>query len=561
MEDVAEKPDEKTPEGSGDASATRRSLRRIEFFLLLILFLVPLALLVRFFSLEYIFYSLEALLWMALVAFVVSAVGYLMVRQWHRKLSLDLHRISIGIWKDGLQEIALKIKSRELEDIVPIVSDLIDRMGEKASLWVGSYFVYLRTRHIFALVFVGIGAILGEALFVRQIELSRSHLEEIRNQNSLLRIQFRGTVRNDLLEVLFDEDKEGDPAFPRVIPDFCDASDLPTGPSPAASSRLRGEALRALVDLEKVIADEGTLADEPETTGTAKTALTAKTGLRGVGALLSGTDMVGLSLVRADLRSARLELADVSYAMLAGARLEKAEMACVKLTGVDLRGATLNLAHLPHARMGGSDLTDTHLTGADLRGVDLSAAQGERTRFVGSDLSGATLDQARFPSSVFVRSRLDNVVATGASFDGRSVFTGASMENGQFALASMIEADLRGASLRGSSFWKVNLSKSKLQGSNWQSVNLSGANLVGCRDSDKEGSLSADFSAAILERTLVYGVDLSRATGLEQDQLNRTCGDSETTIAGLDRPDHWHDFPVQMPVGPDPPGCPPDPEP
>ncbi len=493
---------------------------------------------------------------MALGAFVISAVGYLFLRQWYRKLSLDLHRISTGIWKDGLHEVALKIKSRELEDIVPILSDLIDRMGEKASLWIGSYFVYLRTRHVFALIFVGIGAILGEALFVRQIELSRSHLEEIRNQNSLLRIQFRGTARNELLEVLFDEDKVGDRVFPGDIPAFCDASDLPKGPSPAAGSRLRGEALRALVYLETVITSEGALADEPEDRGT------AKTGLRGIGALLSGTDLVDLSLIRADFRSARLELADVSHSILSGARLEKAEMACATLTGTDLSGATLNLAHLAHARMGGADLTDARLRDADMRGVYLSAAHGEKVRFVGADLSNANLDQASFERSVFVRSRLDQATANGSNFDGGSDFSESSLQNAQFPLSSLVGADLRGANLRDSSFWKANLSNSRLQGSNWESANLSGANLVGSIVSEEDSALSADFSDATLEATLLYGVDLSQVTGLDQGQVDRTCGDSETVIAkGLNRPSHWHDSPVRPPIGPDPPGCPPVSEP
>ncbi len=107
---------------------------------------------------------------------------------------------------------------------------------------------------------------------------------------------------------------------------------------------------------------------------------------------LSGADLRGAVLSRADLFGADLSCAKLSSANLYGAILNGAN-----LTGTDLRSADLSCANLIDATLSGADLTGADLSEAWLQGVDLTGAVG--FRFPGSpdplELRQRVADQIR----------------------------------------------------------------------------------------------------------------------------------------------------------------------
>ncbi|MFJ3788629.1 pentapeptide repeat-containing protein [Kitasatospora sp. NPDC090091] len=135
---------------------------------------------------------------------------------------------------------------------------------------------------------------------------------------------------------------------------------------------------------------EASLPQEPDTDVLA--ALTAlgrlpaptRTDLHGVrvpGAALRSTDLSGANLLLADLSKANLGLANLSRTTLTGAKLNSAQLNGADLSrtyalGVSLRGADLTGANLTGAFLSGADLTGANLTDAHLEGADLTQVVG-----------------------------------------------------------------------------------------------------------------------------------------------------------------------------------------
>jgi uncharacterized protein YjbI with pentapeptide repeats len=122
---------------------------------------------------------------------------------------------------------------------------------------------------------------------------------------------------------------------------------------------------------------------------------------------LSGANLRGFDLIRANLRGATL-----SWANLSGAYLRRAN-----LRDADLRGVTLSEAYLIRANLSGAYLKDATLSGAllilaDLRGANLRQA----------NLRQANLRQANLSEAV---SLTDTQIAEAESLEG------ATMPNGQ----------------------------------------------------------------------------------------------------------------------------------
>ncbi|MCG8460536.1 MAG: pentapeptide repeat-containing protein, partial [Holophagales bacterium] len=156
--------------------------------------------------------------------------------------------------------------------------------------------------------------------------------------------------------------------------------------------------------------------------------------------------------------------------------------------------------------------------------------------------------------AILVSSSLSRAVLSETTLD-RARMTRADLSDTQILLSSLVEADLRGADLS-----RAMISISNLRAAILRSANLVGAHLGHSDLSEAILATEADrtlLEGAILEKTLLYGVDLTHVLGLTQSQLDRSCGDSRTRApAGLSRPAHWHPDEVKGAVGPDPPGCP-----
>ncbi len=192
----------------------------------------------------------------------------------------------------------------------------------------------------------------------------------------------------------------------------------------------------------------------------------------------------------------------------------------------------------------GADWTDCNKKALMLGGSDLQGANLVNTDFTLTDLRGANLTGANLEKATLVRSSVAGAVANGANFAKieayRCNFAGISAEKASFINSELQRANFSGARLTGTSFEKAelgraNFDKAELTGTRFSHANLSRADLT-----NTSFSGPIDFQGAFMFLTRVEGVDLSEATGLEQEQVDMTCGDSATKLpAGMNTPGSW----------------------
>ncbi len=179
------------------------------------------------------------------------------------------------------------------------------------------------------------------------------------------------------------------------------------------------------------------------------------------------------------------------------------------------------------------------LQGSDLHGANLAGAH-----FDGTDLSNANLTSANLEKATLVRAWVKNAHAEGANFSRieayRSDFSNAVANGAAFASAELQRAEFGGAQLTSADFQKAELGradfdKAVLGGTNFSLANLSRAALSGAMI---KGPVA--FGGAFMYLTRIEGLDLSVATGLEQQQIDLACGDKATKLpAGLKAPENW----------------------
>lgn len=122
--------------------------------------------------------------------------------------------------------------------------------------------------------------------------------------------------------------------------------------------------------------------------------------------------------------------------------------------------------------------------------------------------------------------------------------TNAKMTDGFFQLANMIEANLSGANFDRANMAGVQLNNSKAVKTSFVYTNLSGARLDNGDFSGANFSNAwlnwtwfagakfdgANFAGAKMPGAQLYNADLSKATGLTQDQIDKACGDYSTKL-------------------------------
>jgi hypothetical protein len=124
----------------------------------------------------------------------------------------------------------------------------------------------------------------------------------------------------------------------------------------------------------------------------------------GTRANLSGANLSGASLGRADLSRANLN----------GANLRDANLSRANLNGAYLNGADLRDANLSRANLSGADLIGTDLSRANLNGADLINADLSHSNLNAADLSGASLFYANLQKADFRGATLSKVRLQGA---------------------------------------------------------------------------------------------------------------------------------------------------
>lgn len=192
----------------------------------------------------------------------------------------------------------------------------------------------------------------------------------------------------------------------------------------------------------------------------------------------------------------------------------------------------------------GADWTDCNKKALMLGGSDLQGANLVNTDFTLTDLRAANLTGANLEKATLVRSSVAGALAEGANFSRieayRCNFAGIAAEKASFVNSELQRANFTGARLTGASFEKAelgraNFDKAELTGTRFTHANLSRATFT---NSSFKGPL--DFHGAFMFLTRIEGVNLSEATGLEQEQIDLTCGDSSTKLPpGLSTPAAW----------------------
>ena len=122
----------------------------------------------------------------------------------------------------------------------------------------------------------------------------------------------------------------------------------------------------------------------------------------------------------------------------------------------------------------------------------------------------------------------------------RANFAHASIRNAAFNGAELERANFSGANLEGSSFEKAELGRANFVGARLSGNVFAFANLARAdfRQATMAGGL--DFSKAYVFLARIEGADLSFAKGLEQSQIDLSCGDAKTKLpAGLRPPETW----------------------
>jgi hypothetical protein len=153
--------------------------------------------------------------------------------------------------------------------------------------------------------------------------------------------------------------------------------------------------------------------------------------------------------------------------------------------------------------------------------------EAERIQFRELVLPGVQLDgnydaadfcYAHFDSSALTHSSFRNAHFGWGSFHG-VFFTNSDLRNASFYLAHLEGAYFLGADLR-----EATLNKSDLSGA------VLGATDAAVRPARVDG---ADFSGAEMAGTLLQGIDLSKAIGLTQEQIDESETDDKTVLPAL----------------------------
>jgi uncharacterized protein YjbI with pentapeptide repeats len=172
---------------------------------------------------------------------------------------------------------------------------------------------------------------------------------------------------------------------------------------------------------------------------------------------LSGADLHGASLSRANLRGADLSGAELSEANLGGAELSGAD-----LSGADLSGACLNDAYL-----GRADLSEANLRGAFLHNAYLGKANLDVAHLSGADLSEANLDAAFLSGADLSEANLSGAFLRSANLTETDFrwanLAGANLDRALLVETDLVDATLTDCRIYGISAWDVKLSAGTIQ--------------------------------------------------------------------------------------------------
>lgn len=241
---------------------------------------------------------------------------------------------------------------------------------------------------------------------------------------------------------------------------------------------------------------------------------------------MSNRDIVfGVTSVIGAFRNMRILVAFAVIATLFGVR-EAAAVDCraYPTPGVDWSNCKKRLLMLDNSNFEGANLSGVDFSMTDLSRTNIRKTNFSKAMLVRASLAGADAQGANFERAEGYRSNLSGISASGASF------VSAEMQRANFSDADLTNVDFTKAELGRAVFYKA-----KLANTRFALVNLSRSTF---HNADISGPI--DFTDAFLFLTRIEGVDLSKATGLEQDQIALACGNDQTKLPeGLQKPEKW----------------------
>jgi uncharacterized protein YjbI with pentapeptide repeats len=180
-----------------------------------------------------------------------------------------------------------------------------------------------------------------------------------------------------------------------------------------------------------------------------------------------------------------------------------------------------------------------------LSGLDLRNGNFRQADFASTDMRETKIDGANFVKAVLIRAVFDNASARKTVFEKavgtRSSFRNSDLSGAVFRKSELLRVDFSGSILTGVDFSKSNAGRALFDGARMENNNFSFANIARA-DFRKAVMIGrTEFKGAYLFQTRFEGVDLTKSVGLQQWQINMTCGDQATLLPeNLKNPTLWH---------------------
>ncbi len=175
---------------------------------------------------------------------------------------------------------------------------------------------------------------------------------------------------------------------------------------------------------------------------------------------------------------------------------------------------------------------------------DFSGSNFKRADLSSSDLRNTKLDGSSFEKTNLVRASLKGASASGTNFSGvlasRTNFSEANFTGARFEKAETFRADFSNSNLSNVNMSKAEFGRAMFAGADISGVNFDFTNLARADLRGVVFSSPPSFANTFLFQTRLEGLDLSQASGLQQWQVELSCGDADTKLpSDLERPNTW----------------------
>lgn len=191
------------------------------------------------------------------------------------------------------------------------------------------------------------------------------------------------------------------------------------------------------------------------------------------------------------------------------------------------------------------DLSMRRMNGMMLQDSDFSHALFNRSNLSGARFDRANLSNAHFKKALLLRVIGDEVILRGTDFQDATL-TEAKLSHSNFQNSNFERADLTRATFNHADFTDSNLTsvqalETSFENSNFKNarlahINLQNSNLRNAKFENTEFG-QAKMENAKLDGAIFLNANLNQTQGLQQSELDKACGNSETRLpSGLSIP-------------------------